>query len=210
MWPFPIGDATDRDRTQGRVRAGRGAEAADLARLLHAAAGGDQGAFAAFYDRTVGLAIGVAVRVLRNRMLAEEVTQEVFVELWRLAPRYDDSKGSPQAWVTTLTHRRAVDRVRAEQAARHRDDRDGRQRLGADRASGDGVADEVVDRLDRERVGAALQELTTQQREALTMAYYGGHTYRRIAELLGVPEGTIKTRIRDGLTRLRSLMEAAT
>ncbi len=183
-------------------------ETDELIRLLRQAADGDTVAFGRFYDRTAHQVYGVVLAVLRDPAQAEEVTQEVFVELWRLAPRYEPGRGSPAAWAATVARRRAVDRVRSEQAARVRDDRDSR-RVSPDSTAVDSVAETVVDRIDHERVGKALAELSAPQREAITLAYYGGHTSRRIAELLNVPEGTIKTRIRDGLTRLRRLMEVS-
>jgi RNA polymerase sigma-70 factor (ECF subfamily) len=137
--------------------------------------------------------------------MSEEVTQEVFVELWRHAPRYDAARGTPQSWAATVAHRRAVDRVRSEQSSR---DREASESSRIDRERHD-IVDDVVDRLERNRVVAALAQLTDAQREAVSLAYYGGHTYREVAALLGVPEGTIKTRIRDGLIKLRDLMGVA-
>ena len=125
--------------------------------------------------------------------------QEVFVEIWRLAPRYDQSKGSGRAWISTVAHRRAVDRVRSEQAHRDRDEKVGRQ---TERPF-DQVSESVLDRLDETRVTTALATLTQPQRQAIELAYYGGHSYREVAALLDTPEGTIKTRIRDGLVKLR-------
>ncbi|MEM7326224.1 MAG: sigma-70 family RNA polymerase sigma factor [Actinomycetota bacterium] len=170
-------------------------------------AAGDEQAFARFYDLTSSVVFGVALRVLGNQAMAEEVTQEVFVELWRIAPRYDRSKGSPQAWAATVAHRRAVDRVRSEQASRSRDAAERSKRRAAEEPGVDAVGDVVVTRIDQERVSAALDQLPEPQRVAVTMAYYGGHTYRQVADLLHEPEGTIKSRIRDGLTRLRQLMD---
>ncbi len=170
---------------------------------LRLAAAGDEQAFANFYDRVAGSIHGIVLRVVRNPAIAEEVTQEVFVELWRIAPRYDRTKGSPRAWATAIAHRRAVDRVRSEQAARDRDTRDGQRQSRPH----DSVAEEVVTRLDHERVGLALRQLAEPQREAVTLAFYGGHTYVHVAELLAVPEGTIKSRIRDGLARIRDILE---
>lgn len=164
---------------------------------------GDQAAFAEFYDLMAATVHGVILRVIRNPAQAEEVTQEVFVELWRLAPRYEPGKGSARAWACTVAHRRAVDRVRSEQSARDRETRLAQPRAPAP----DQVGDEIITRLDQERVAAALGQLTETQREAVTLAYYGGHTYRQVAELLNAPEGTIKTRIRDGLIKLRDLLE---
>lgn len=178
-------------------------------RALGAAALGDEKAFAAFYEAVSPVVYGTVLRVIRNPALAEEVTQEVFVELWRQATRYDRSKGSAAAWAATVAHRRAIDRVRSEESSRARDDR--ASQVAA--AAVDVVADEVVDQmatsLDRQRVQAALSRLTDTQREAVTLAYYGGHTYREVAALLNVPEGTVKTRIRDGMIKLRDLLEVA-
>ena len=166
---------------------------------------GDEAAFAEFYRHMSATVHGIVLKVLRDPAMSEEVTQEVFVELWRLAPRFEPERGSAHGWAATVAHRRAVDRVRSEQSARNRDEVDSRR---ADR-SHDEVVDEVVDRLDRTRVVEALGQLTEAQREAVALAYYGGHTYREVAVLLGVPEGTIKTRIRDGLIKLRDLMGVA-
>jgi len=174
-----------------------------VADSLRRAGNGDHEAFGRFYDQTAAVVYGIVLKVIRNPSLAEEVTQEVFVELWRLAPRYDPTLGSPQAWSATIAHRRAVDRVRSEQAARTREERDAQHQA----VPHDNVTEEVVIRLDHERVASALGQLTEIQREAVTLAYYGGHTYRHVAKLLDVSEGTVKTRIRDGLVRLRDLME---
>lgn len=169
---------------------------------LQRAGRGDESAFAEFYDLASGIVHGTVLRVVRDPSIAEEVTQEVFVELWRQAARYDSIKGSPMAWAATIAHRRAVDRVRSEQASRRRDDADAR----LTDVEHDVVVDEVVSSFERSRVRAALAELTGPQREAVELAYYGGRTYREVAVLLDVPEGTIKTRIRDGMIKLRDLM----
>jgi RNA polymerase sigma-70 factor (ECF subfamily) len=142
--------------------------------------------------------------VVRDPSQSDEVTQEVFLELWRLAPRFDPSRGSVRGWATTVAQRRAVDRVRSEQASRRRTERD-----ADERSTTVPSVDEVVhDDLDRARVRRALAKLTGTQREAVELAYYGGHTYREVAVLLGVPEGTVKTRIRDGMIRLRDELGA--
>lgn len=172
---------------------------------IERAARGDESAFAEFYDEVAPVVFGTTVKVLRNQAIAEEVTQDVFLELWRQAPRYDRTKGSPKAWAATIAHRRAVDRVRAEESARARDEADAR--LGA--VDHDVVVDAVTTNFDRDSVLRALAQLSAPQREAVSLAYYGGHTYREVARLLDVPEGTIKTRIRDGLSKLRDLMGAA-
>jgi RNA polymerase sigma-70 factor, ECF subfamily len=174
------------------------------ATLLVQAGLGDEVAFAQLYDLLAPLLHGIVLRVLRDPSRAEEVTQEVFVEIWRLAPRYDAARGTVRSWAATIAHRRAVDRVRSEQSARDRDQRDVDLRVDA----GGGVDEIVGDRLERERVGRALGKLTDLQRQAVELAYYGGHTYREVAVLLDVSEGTVKTRIRDGLIRLRDEMGA--
>jgi RNA polymerase sigma-70 factor, ECF subfamily len=172
------------------------------AAALERAASGDQAAFAEFYDAISPVVFGTTFKVLRNHAMAEEVTQEVFLELWRQAPRYERSKGSPRAWAATIAHRRAVDRVRSEQSARARDEADARRVP----VTHDAVAEQVAGILDRQDVSDAFAQLSERQREAVGLAYFGGHTYREVAALLDVPEGTIKTRIRDGLIRLRDLM----
>jgi RNA polymerase sigma-70 factor, ECF subfamily len=179
---------------------------ADLAteELLVAVGRGDQQAFASLYDRVTPQVLGVALRVLRDRSLAEEVTQEVMVEVWRKAERFDPERGTASGWITTLAHRRAVDRVRSEQASRDRDDRVSRR---DEPRAFDAVADEVQVNLDHWQVRKALATLTERQREAIELAYFGGHTYRDVAKVLGIPEGTAKSRLRDGLLRLREALE---
>jgi RNA polymerase sigma-70 factor, ECF subfamily len=172
--------------------------------LLVAVGGGDEQAFAALYERVAPQVLGVALRVLRDRALAEEVSQEVLVEVWRKADRFDPERGSASGWITTLAHRRAVDRVRSEQASRDRDDRVSRR----DEARAfDAVADEVEVNLDHWQVRQAMAELTDRQREAIELAYFSGHTYRDVAKVLGIPEGTAKSRLRDGLLRLREALD---
>ncbi|MEO6651706.1 MAG: sigma-70 family RNA polymerase sigma factor [Ilumatobacteraceae bacterium] len=172
---------------------------------IERAARGDESAFAEFYDDVSPVVFGTTFKVLRNQAIAEEVTQDVFLELWKQAPRYDRSKGSPKAWAATVAHRRAVDRVRSEESSRSRDEADAR--LGG--VDHDVVVDAVTTNFDRDSVLQALAQLSAPQREAVSLAYYGGHTYREVAAMLDVPEGTIKTRIRDGLSKLRDLMGAA-
>jgi RNA polymerase sigma-70 factor (ECF subfamily) len=167
--------------------------------LLRRAGRGDQQAFAELYDALSPLVYGVVLKVVRDPSQAEEVTQEVLVELWRLAARFDGTKGSARTWAATLAHRRAIDRVRSEQAARVRQDRDANH---ANRDH-DVVVAEVESSLDGARVRRALSQLSAPQREAVELAYFGGHTYREVAVLLEVAEGTVKSRIRDGMIRLR-------
>jgi RNA polymerase sigma-70 factor (ECF subfamily) len=177
-----------------------------LAGLLSRAGRGDQAAFAQLYDALAPLLHGIVLKVLRDPAHSDEVTQEAFVELWRLAPRYDASRGSVRSWATTLAHRRAIDRVRSEQAARDRTERDAQKRP----AESPDVADQVVASIEATRVRKAVERLTVMQREAVELAYFGGHTYREVAVLLNVPEGTVKTRIRDGMIRLRDELGVAT
>ncbi len=178
--------------------------AADLSdpigELLRRAGRGDQSAFAELYDALSPLVYGVVLKVVRDPSQAEEVAQEVFVELWRLAARFDGTKGSAKTWAATLAHRRAIDRVRSEQASRVRQDRDANQTIRNER---DVVASEVESSFDQVRVRRALLQLSELQREAVELAYFGGHTYREVAVLLNVAEGTVKSRIRDGMIRLR-------
>ena len=143
---------------------------------------------------------GLVSRVVRNPAQAEEVTQEVFVELWRTASRFDPARGSARSWIMTCAHRRAVDRVRSSESAARRDDLVGRRDQGRPY---DEVVEQVEASLEREHVRRGLDALTDLQREAVVLAYYGGYTHREISELLGVPSGTVKTRLRDGLIRLR-------
>ncbi|MFI6262603.1 ECF RNA polymerase sigma factor SigK [Micromonospora sp. NPDC051006] len=180
-----------------------GARPLDVDDLLGRVARGDDAAFAALYDAVVGKVLGLARRVLRDPGMAEEVTQEVLVEVWRTAARFDPTRGTATAWVLTMAHRRAVDRVRSEQARTERT-----QRAAARDGSVpyDEVAEGVAARLDREQVRRCLDGLTPLQREAVTLAYYGGYTYREVAEQLAAPLPTIKTRLRDGLIRLRDCL----
>lgn len=163
-------------------------------------AAGDQTAFAAFYDATSASVFGIVLRVLRDRAQAEEVTQEVFLEAWRTAARYDAQQGTPAAWVNTIAHRRAIDRVRSVERSAQRDQRHAE---GEQAMSSPDTSDVVVARAEGERVRAALQRLPEAQRTALSLAYFDGHTQREVAELLDVPLGTVKTRMRDAMKKLR-------
>ncbi|GGV14238.1 RNA polymerase sigma factor SigK [Kitasatospora herbaricolor] len=175
----------------------------DLRELLTKIAFGDQEAFGRLYDVVAGPVLGLVRRVLRDPAQSEEVTQEVMLEVWRTAARYQPERGEVMAWVMTLAHRRAVDRVRSAQAAA---DRDRRAAAQAHVPAYDEVAEQVENRLEREQVRRCLKMLTDLQRESVTLAYYRGCSYRETAEMLGVPLGTIKTRMRDGLIRLRDCL----
>ncbi len=170
----------------------------DLEWLLTRVARGEQGAFEAVYDRLAGPAYGVIRKVVRDPAQSEEVTQEVLLEVWRTASRFDAAKGSAMTWAMTMAHRRAIDRVRSAAAASEREHKTAHFGLAADE-----VAETVEASLNRERVRRCLDSLTEVQRESITLAYYGGYTYRQVSGLLDVALGTIKTRIRDGLIRLR-------
>lgn len=189
---------------QGRPGpADRASEAARLAELLARSARGHEDAFAELYDLTASRIHGVVWRVLRSGDHAAEVTQEVFVEVWRQAARYSPERGSALAWMVTMAHRRAIDRVRSVSSETARDER--YAATAVDR-TGDQVWSGVEQRLDAERVRKGLASLTEIQREALTLAYFGGYTQSQVATLLGLPLGTVKTRIRDGLIGLRDAL----
>jgi RNA polymerase sigma-70 factor (ECF subfamily) len=199
--PDSSGPADDAAKTTSRTD--RAQQAADLAELLRQVARGDADAFARLYDATSGRTYGVIWRVLRSADHAAEVTQEVYTEVWRQAARFEESKGSVTAWITTMAHRRAVDRVRSVTSEVARDEHYAR----ADPAREiDDVWEGVSERLDADRVRKGMQSLTPIQREALTLAYFGGYTQSQVADRLKVPLGTVKTRIRDGLISLRTVL----
>ena len=175
----------------------------DLDWLLARVARGDQAAFEAVYDRLAGPAYGLIRKVVRDPAQSEEVAQEVLLEIWRTAARFDPARASAMTWALMIAHRRAVDRVRSVVAEAHRDQKSA---AAAVSIAADETADAVEATLDRERVRRCLDTLTDIQRESVTLAYYGGHSYREVAGLLHVALGTIKTRIRDGLIRMRDCM----
>jgi RNA polymerase sigma-70 factor, ECF subfamily len=177
----------------------------DLAALLERTARGDAEAFAQFYDATAGAAYGLALRVVGNRALAEDVTQEAYLGLWRAAGRFNRHRGTAVSFLITIVHRRAVDRVRATRAAARRDEvyhwREPAVNL-------DPTMEAAHVRLGAAKVRAALASLTSEQQQAIALAYFDGFTHREVATALGIPLGTAKTRIRDGLIRLRRLLDS--
>jgi RNA polymerase sigma-70 factor (ECF subfamily) len=175
--------------------------------LLLEVARGDQAAYEALFDRVSGQVYGVVRRVVRDPAQSEEVAQEVLVEVWRTAARFDPTRGSAGTWILTMAHRRAIDRVRSEQASRDRNHRVGSAQHAREF---DEVAEQVEVAFEHEQVRRALGSLTDLQREAVELAYYKGHTYREVASLLDTPLGTVKTRMRDGLIRLRDALGVAT
>jgi RNA polymerase sigma-70 factor, ECF subfamily len=172
-----------------------------LDEMLVEAGRGDEAAFAQVYQRLAPSVFGLAKRVVRDPALAEDVSQEVFASVWRLATRYDPGKGSAQTWVLTLTHRRAVDLVRSDEAASRRE-----SHTAAYDTPFDTVHEQAATRIEREQVRRCLSALTDVQREVVMLAYYGGHTYAEVSALLQANLSTVKTRMRDGLVRLRDCL----
>ncbi|WP_395640786.1 ECF RNA polymerase sigma factor SigK [Pseudolysinimonas sp.] len=168
--------------------------------LLRDVAQGNRAAFAEMYDRISSRVMGLVTRLLRDRAQSEEVTQEVFLEIWQQASKFDSNRGSGMAWVLTMAHRRAIDRIRASQKSHERDLRIGIRDMERDF---DQVSESVEIRVENERVKHAMSRLTQLQREAVILAYYGGYSHSEMAEILGIPLGTVKTRLRDGMIRLR-------
>jgi RNA polymerase sigma-70 factor (ECF subfamily) len=183
-----------------------GGDSPRLADLLHRSALGDESAFAQFYDATSARAYGLALRVVRNPAHAEEVTQEAYLDAWRSSTRFDPARGSAAGWLLTIVHRKAVDRVRSVEAASARDETWNRETAPTDH---DQTAEAAHASLDAARVRSAVATLTDVQRRAVELTYFGGYTHTEVATLLDVPLGTAKTRIRDGLIRLRDLMGVA-
>ena len=175
-------------------------------RLVEGVATGDQSAFSELYDRTAPRVLGLIKRVLVDHSQSEEVAQEVFLEIWKTATRFEAGRGKAMTWILTMAHRRAIDRVRASQAGRDRDERIGKRDTETDY---DQVSETVEIRIEHERVKRAMARLTELQREAITLAYYGGYSHTEVAEILSVPLGTVKTRLRDGMIRLRDEMGVA-
>ncbi len=182
---------------------GEFSEADVLGGLLKQSARGDETAFADLYDRMSARLFGLVLRVVRDRAQSEEVAQEVFLEIWKTSARFDPARGSALSWMMTIAHRKAVDRVRSAEAATRRDQNyhDTNQVV-----EHDSTAEAAHSRLDAERVRRALTTLTPAQRGAVELAFLGGYTHTEVAGLLDLPVGTAKTRIRDGLIRLRDTL----
>ncbi|MFJ5546464.1 ECF RNA polymerase sigma factor SigK [Streptomyces sp. NPDC093225] len=178
-----------------------------LVEVVQQVARGDKQAFSTLYDALAPMVFGIVVKVVRDRAQSEEVTQEVMIDLWRQAARYRPEAGGVTTWAATIAHRRAVDRVRSAQAAT---DREQAQAARAHATAFDEVAEQVETRLESEQVRRCLRGLTELQRQAVSLAYYQGLTYREVAVALRAPLPTIKTRMRDGLIRLRDCMGVST
>lgn len=187
-------------RARASMREGVEATVDDLVRDV---ALGDGPAFEELYDRIANTVFGVIRRVLRDPAQSEEVAQEVLIEVWRTATRFDPDRGSAMTWIHTMAHRRAIDRVRSAQASTDRDVRVARRDHVPDY---DVVAEKVEARLEQQQVRRCMEHLTDLQRESVALAYYRGYTYREVAEVLDAPLGTVKTRMRDGLIRLRDCL----
>jgi RNA polymerase sigma-70 factor (ECF subfamily) len=174
-----------------------------LSILLGQIAQGDQTAFAEFYEATSRRVFGMARRVLIDAELSEDTTQEVFLQVWQNASKFNREAGSPLAWLMTISHRRAVDKVRSSQSS---SDREAKYGASSQEIDHDSVSDEVGSRLEAEAVVRCLATLTETQQESVRLAYYGGLTYREVAEKLHAAVPTIKSRIRDGLIRLKTCL----
>jgi RNA polymerase sigma-70 factor (ECF subfamily) len=174
--------------------------------LLRAVAAGDQNAFSQLYDRMQPRVLGLSMRILRDIGHAEEVTQEVFLEVWQLADHFDADKGSAAGWILRKTHSRSIDRVRSSQTSRVRDHRVGLRDLVEPQND---ILETVALRINSEKVGKALGTLPDAQRQAVALAHLGGYSHSEVSEILHVPIGTVKTRIRAGIDRLRVELAAA-
>ncbi|TFD66772.1 sigma-70 family RNA polymerase sigma factor [Cryobacterium ruanii] len=174
--------------------------------LLGRVAHGDQSAFGELYDQIAPRVLGLVKRLLVDHAQSEEVTQEIFLEVWQSASRYEPTRGGASTWILTMAHRRAVDRIRSSQAGRDRDAKIGIRDLAV---AYDHVVETVEVRIEHERVEKAMTRLTQLQRQAVSLAYYGGFSHSEVAEMLHIPLGTVKTRLRDGLIRLRDELGVA-
>ena len=181
-------------------------EQASAEQLLSRVGSGDRAAFDVLYRSFSARVFGLASRILRSTSHAEEVAQEIFVEIWRRAARFDPARGSATSWILTMTHNRSIDRVRSTQAARDRDHANYTQSFSPDV---DSVSEAVLHGEEQAQVRRCLVQLTAVQHQAVTLAYFGGHTYTEVAGILGAALPTVKTRIRDGLIRLRDCLTTA-
>jgi RNA polymerase sigma-70 factor, ECF subfamily len=179
-------------------------ESADIDALVVRVARGDAQAFDQLYDEVAPSVYGLARRVVRDPARAEDVTQEVFLEVWRKAPRFDRSLGKSKTWMMTIAHRRAVDAVRRSESQKRQD-----HHGAPDEVSHDEPADAVIAAEEHGAVRDCLETLTELQLESVRLAYFNGYTYPEVATLLEKPLPTIKTRMRDGLIRLRDCLEGA-
>ncbi|MGA9278989.1 sigma-70 family RNA polymerase sigma factor [Ilumatobacter sp.] len=177
----------------------------ELSTLAERVVDGDRRAFAQIYDEIAPLVFGVVKRVLRDPAMSEEVTQEVFVEIWTSIAKFDPARASLSTWSVTIARRRAVDRVRREQSQRNRIEALGHQRDDSDIA----VDDEVVANSEAARVQHAVESLPDDQREIIQLAFIDGCAHGAIADRLGIPLGTVKGRVRGGLKRLRTQLESS-
>jgi RNA polymerase sigma-70 factor (ECF subfamily) len=177
-----------------------------LEALMARVAQGDQQAFSELYDRTAPRVLGLIKRVLVDHAQSEEVAQEVFLEIWRTSTRFESQRGAAMSWILTMAHRRAVDRVRSSQASHDRDERIGMRDI---ETGYDNVSETAEIRIEHERVKKAMSQLSELQREAITLAYYGGFSHTEVAGILSIPIGTVKTRLRDGMIRLRDELGVA-
>lgn len=175
--------------------------------MLASVASGDRAAFGLLYDLIISPVFGLIRRIVRDSAISEEVTQDVMIEVWKTAPRYDQTQGSGLSWILMIARRRAIDRVRSEQASRNRTARIASGQLEREH---DEVAEAAIRDSERSTVASALGNLSQLQREAIELAYYDGLTQNQIADQLGVPLGTIKTRIRDGMLRLQETLRPVT
>nr|WP_241981391.1 ECF RNA polymerase sigma factor SigK [Cryobacterium algoritolerans] len=174
--------------------------------LLGRVAQGNETAFGDLYDQMAPRVLGLVKRLLIDHAQSEEVTQEIFLEIWQSASRYEAQRGGASTWILTMAHRRAVDRIRSSQAGRDRDTKIGIRDLAVEY---DNVSETVETRIEHERVEKAMSRLTELQRQAISLAYYGGLSHSEVAERLHIPLGTVKTRLRDGMIRLRDELGVA-
>ena len=176
----------------------------DVDQLLGRIALGDSTAFERLYDELGASVYGIARRVLRDSTRAEDVAQEVFLDVWRKAPSFDERRGSAKSWIMTIAHRRAVDAVRRNESQRKYDGQ-----VTAEEVSHDDPVEGLILDEERSAVRTCLETLTALQLESVRLAYFNGYTYPEVAALLNKPLPTIKTRMRDGLIRLRDCLEGA-